>query len=187
MINNTMTRLMCGIGLAVAAGFIVAPAALAHDGMKADDMMAKMDSNHDGMISAQEHADHMKTMFDTADTNHDGMLSKDELKAGMHAMHEHGEHEHGMHEHGEHEHGEHEDSKMGGKMEGDDMMEKMDANHDGMISAQEHADFAKARFDRKDTNHDGMLSKEEMMAGHEMHDDDKMKHDDAMNEDKAKK
>ncbi len=178
MINNTMTRLMCGIGLAVAAGFFVSPAVLAHDGMKADNMMAKMDANHDGMISAQEHADYMKTMFDTADSNHDGMLSKDE----MHAMHEHGEHEHEMHEHGEHEH-----PMMGGKMERHDMMEKMDADNDGMISAKEHADFTKAKFDMMDSNHDGMLSKEEMKAGHDMHDDDdhdKMKHDD---DDKAKK
>ena len=42
-----------------------------------------------------------------------------------------------------------------------DMMEKMDANHDRMISATEHSDFAATMFARLDANHDGMLSKAE--------------------------
>ena len=103
MINKTFTHLVCGVGLAVAGGFIASQAAFAHDDMKKgdgkmmmhDDMMTKMDTNHDGMISAAEHADHAKQMFDNADTNHDGMLSKDEVEAAhkkMRAEHEAMEH-----------------------------------------------------------------------------------------------
>ena len=59
--------------------------------MDASGMMAKMDTNHDGNISAAEHAAYAQAMFDKMDANHDGMLSKDEIKSGMKAMHE--EHE----------------------------------------------------------------------------------------------
>jgi len=59
-----------------------------------------------------------------------------------------------------------------------DMMAMMDANHDGTISAAEHADFMKAMFDQADTNHDGMLSKDEMKAAHEKHEEMREKRDD---------
>src|SRR5260221_10346167 len=94
MINKTLTHLMCVIGLTVAGGFIASQAAFANDDMKKedgkmmmrDDMMAKMDTNHDGKISAAEHAAYPKRMFDNADTNHDGMLSKDEVEAAHKKM-----------------------------------------------------------------------------------------------------
>ena len=53
------------------------------------DMMAAMDSNHDGRVSASEHAAYMQQMFEKADTNHDGMLSRAEMDA---AMKSHGDH-----------------------------------------------------------------------------------------------
>lgn len=100
MVNKTLTHLMCGIGLAIAASFIASQTAFAHDDMKkGDDMMMKMDTNHDGMVSADEHAAYAKSMFDMADTNHDGMMSKDEMMAmhkSMHEEHEKMEHSDGM-------------------------------------------------------------------------------------------
>jgi len=70
------------IGLAAASTF-------AHDkdAMGGKDMMAAMDSNHDGSVSASEHAAYAQQMFDKMDANHDGMLSKAEMQAGMKAMH----------------------------------------------------------------------------------------------------
>jgi len=44
----------------------------------------------------------------------------------------------------------------------------MDANHDGTITAAEHAAAAQAMFARMDSNHDGFISKAEMEAGHTM-------------------
>ena len=46
-----------------------------------------------------------------------------------------------------------------------EMFERMDANHDGRISAQEHATGAQAMFARMDANHDGVLDAAEMHAG----------------------
>ena len=49
--------------------------------------MGTVDTNHDGTISAAEHAAYARAMFDTMDSNHDGNLSKAELDTGMKAMH----------------------------------------------------------------------------------------------------
>ncbi len=88
MLNKTLTHLMCGVALAVAGGFVASQAASAQgDKNKMDDMMMQADTNHDGMISAEEHAAYAKMMFDKADTNHDGMLSRDEIMAMHKSMH----------------------------------------------------------------------------------------------------
>ena len=103
MLNKTLTHLMCSVGLAVAGGFVVSQAAFAHDDMKkGDDMMMQADTNHDGMISAAEHAAYAQQMFTMADTNHDGMLSRDEVMAmhkRMHEQHEAMEHHGSMMHH----------------------------------------------------------------------------------------
>ena len=44
----------------------------------------------------------------------------------------------------------------------------MDTNHDGRITAAEHAVAAQAMFARMDANHDGYLSRAEIEAGHGM-------------------
>jgi len=90
MLTNKLTPLMCAIGLALAGGLVVSQGAFAHGGMMDHDMMEKMDANHDGMVSAKEHADFANAMFARMDSNHDGMLSKDEMEAGHAMMH----HEH---------------------------------------------------------------------------------------------
>jgi hypothetical protein len=101
MLNKKLTNLMCSVGLVVAGGVFGSQAVFAHDhdDKKGDDMMMKADTNHDGMISAAEHAAYAQQMFNDADTNHDGMLSKDEIEAAhkkMRAEHEEMEH-HGKH------------------------------------------------------------------------------------------
>ena len=42
---------------------------------------------------------------------------------------------------------------------------EMDANHDGVVTVEEHAANAKALFDKMDANHDGKLTKAEMTDG----------------------
>jgi len=187
MHTNKLAPLMCAIGLTLAGGVVALQGALAHDhgGMMDHDMMEKMDTNHDGMVSAKEHADYANAMFARMDSNHDGMLSKDEMEAGKAMHHEHednDEHEKDEHEKSEHEEHEHGDSKPMHH----DMMAMMDANHDGMISGAEHADYMKAMFDQADSNHDGMLSKGEMKAAHEKHEEMREKHDDKREEMKEK-
>jgi Ca2+-binding EF-hand superfamily protein len=135
------------------------------DGMHADgmhgDRMARMDSNHDGVLTAAEHAAAAQAMFDRMDSNHDGKVTSAEMEAAHKMMHgDHDSDEHGMKMGGEHGHGMHKGMGM------DAMREMMDSNHDGVITAAEHAAGAQAMFARMDSNHDGYVSKEEMEAGH---------------------
>jgi Ca2+-binding EF-hand superfamily protein len=89
MKTSHMTVLMHR-GLVAGAVLVVsmtATSVFAHDKMMGKmDMMKMMDTNHDGMVSAAEHAAYAKMMFDKMDTNHDGMLSKTEMAAGMKMM-----------------------------------------------------------------------------------------------------
>jgi Ca2+-binding EF-hand superfamily protein len=182
MTTRTIGTLAAGLILATAMATSNASAHEHEHGMMMgnSDMMAKMDTNHDGKVSAAEHTAYAKAMFDKMDTNQDGFLTKDEIEAGMKAMHkEHEEHE-DRKDKDEHEHGEHEHGMMKGSSE---MLAKMDTDHDGKVSAAEHAAYAQEMFDKMDTNHDGFLTKDEMEAGmkamhkeHEEH-EDKDEHD----------
>ena len=75
------------VGIVLVAGMAMSQA-FAHDHEKMNGMMDRMDTNHDGMVSAAEHAAYAKSMFDKMDANHDGMVSKVEMDAGMKMMHE---------------------------------------------------------------------------------------------------
>ncbi len=58
-----------------------------------------------------------------------------------------------------------------------DKFKTMDANGDGMISANEHASGVRAMFDRMDANRDGNVTTAEMDASHKMKGDKGMHHD----------
>jgi hypothetical protein len=123
MKTSHMTVLMHR-GLVAGAVLVVsmtATSVFAHDKMMGKmDMMKMMDTNHDGMVSAAEHAAYAKMMFDKMDTNHDGMLSKTEMAAGMKMMQGMGM---GMH-----------NGMMENNHDADDSMKKSDAmkKRDGM-------------------------------------------------------
>lgn len=88
MKQQLKSRIGSGVVVALVIG-LAAASTFAHDNdaMGRKDMMAAMDSNHDGSVSASEHAAYAQLMFDKMDANHDGMLSKAEMQAGMKAMH----------------------------------------------------------------------------------------------------
>lgn len=153
-----------------------------HPGMDMhDDMFATMDANHDGRISAREHAAAAQAMFARADANHDGVVTLDEMQA----MHPHGgDHDDAMAQDKDHDHDagsaatrpampmDHDDHMPpGGGMHHDmdrmrDHFQAMDANGDGRLSASEHAAGAAKMFASLDANHDGFLSRAEFDAGH---------------------
>src|SRR5690606_38485731 len=93
-----------GGSLVLAAGLLaLSPLALAQESaapaspqspMQA--MMATMDADGDGAISAAEHAAGAQKMFEMADADHDGRVTHDE----MHAMHAHAMPGHAMSGHG---------------------------------------------------------------------------------------
>jgi Ca2+-binding EF-hand superfamily protein len=52
------------------------------DEISAAEKIKVVDTNHDGVLTAQEHEAGADRMFDMMDTNKDGYLSKAELEAG---------------------------------------------------------------------------------------------------------
>ncbi|HEY8926083.1 MAG TPA: EF-hand domain-containing protein [Polyangia bacterium] len=158
----TMPRLFALCGPAALLGSLAAvPVALANkEGAEAhgpDAMFKMMDANGDGKISAQEHADAAKKMFTKMDTNGDGKVTA----AEMDAFHEHlmarKMHGDASKEPHKSEHGE---------MSSADKIKAIDTDHDGVLTADEHAAGSKSMFEKMDTDHDGFLSKAELEAGH---------------------
>ena len=151
---------------------------LAHASAHESDMFATMDSNHDGRISVQEHEVAAKAMFTRMDANHDGRLNAEELHAGHRMMR--GGHEMGGHDMSGHDMPAHD--MPAHDMDGDDdhamegmhqrmaaeMMARMDANHDGAVTAAENVAAAEAMFAKVDADHDGKVTATEMAAGHGM-------------------
>ncbi|MDP4157997.1 MAG: EF-hand domain-containing protein [Bacillota bacterium] len=112
----------------------------------------EMDANHDGKISAAEHAAYAKARFDKLDANHDGVITKEEMHAHMEAM---------MRDH---------KAKM---------FDRMDANHDGMISRDEMEAAMKTMHGGMDGGMDGGMHGDHMKKMDGMKDDDdSMEHDD---------
>lgn len=165
--------------LALSAPLLAHPPGM-HHGMQ-DDMFASMDANHDGRISAGEHAAAAQAMFTRADANHDGYVSPEEMQ--------------GMHPHrADHDAmpqaagskpamaGMDQDDQMpgsGGMHRDMDMREHfkaMDSDGDGRISAREHAAGAAKMFASLDADHDGFLSRGEFDAGHAAMMHDRMGH-----------
>lgn len=113
----------------------------------------RMDANKDGKLDRADreamHAKMAAEMFDRTDANHDGMISRDEWNAGaakMAAMH------------------------GGSGMRGRPMMRHMgmmaDADGDRAISRDEFQKRALEHFDRVDANHDGTISAAEREQAH---------------------
>lgn len=135
--------------ISMCAGVMLSASVLAADD-KMDAVgaeMKMMDTNHDGKVSAGEHAAGAKAMYDKMDADHNGQVTTAEMDASHKAM-------------------------MKGKDTSQDMssagkIKTMDTNNDVMLSAEEHAAGAKNIFDGMDNNHDGQLSEDEMRIGHD--------------------
>ncbi len=50
--------------------------------MSSADKIKALDTNHDGVLSEEEHVAGAKMMFDKMDTDKDGFLTKQEMEAG---------------------------------------------------------------------------------------------------------
>lgn len=113
----------------------------------------RMDVNKDGKLDRADreamHARMASEMFDRTDANHDGMISRDEWNAGAAKMAQ-------MH--------------GGPGMRGGPMMRHMgmmaDADGDRAISRDEFQKRALEHFDRVDANHDGTISAAEREQAH---------------------
>ncbi|HET6545968.1 MAG TPA: hypothetical protein VFG55_04395 [Rhodanobacteraceae bacterium] len=133
----TMNRLFPLLATAIlATPFAYAGHGGGHDYSK---KLQMMDSNHDGQISAAEHAAAASAMFEKMDLNKDGSTDATEMAAAHDQMRKEKETE---------------------------RISALDTNGDGTVSMAEHGAAAQARFARMDTNGDGSLSRAEIDAAH---------------------
>lgn len=115
-------------------------------------MFEHMDLNSDGKITKQEMQDAKAARFAQTDTNGDGFLSAQELTAQAEKM-------------GKAKQAEKRVARVA------KMLEKLDINKDGKLSAEEAAkrgpgvDRMARTFDRLDANKDGAITLEEAKAG----------------------
>ena len=122
-----------------------------------DDMVTTLmafDKNKDGKLSKTELPERMQGLFDRADTNHDGFLTSDEIRklAAAQAPPDDGPEERGR--------GEGRGEGRGGQRPPDPLMNALDLNHDGTLSASEIA-VASASLMTLDKNSDGQLTDDE--------------------------
>lgn len=105
-----------------------------------------MDTNKDGRVSAEEHAAASKKMFGTMDANKDGKVTAAEMTAAQQRI-------------------------TGKKAKKSDLsaaekIKVIDADGDGILTAEEHAAGSRSMFEKMDTDKDGFLTKDELAAGH---------------------
>ena len=120
-------------------------------GASADELVKQMmsfDRNGDGVLTPEELPARLQAMFQRGDTNHDGKLTADEIRA-MAARQ-------GMPIGNRIEPG-----HASGMMRMDPLLNALDADHDGTISAGEIAGASKA-LQSLDKNGDGELAADEM-------------------------
>lgn len=113
-----------------------------------DDQFKAMDTNADGKISAEEHANAVRGMFNAMDTNGDGKVTADEMTAF---------HDHSM------------ATKTVGlaQLSSAEKIKQLDTDGDGILTLAEHTAGAKQMFERMDTDKDGFLTPAEFAAGHQ--------------------
>jgi len=112
----------------------------------------RIDTNEDGRVSSSEHEVYARSLFDKLDTNVDYKLTVDEIMATPKRFFRHVS------------------AGVGGMFGGVELtlaekIQRIDANRDGVVSRDEHADAARAKFREMDVNSNGELTPEEFAAG----------------------
>ncbi len=145
------TRIQTTFGFFGGVALLLAGPAYAHDKgdhdkdhHNAGNEIRMMDTNRDHKITADEHAEGARKMFAQMDANKDGKVTVDEMESCQAKM--------GFKHHG-------------GEMSAADKLKVVDGNHDGVLTADEHAAGAKMMFDKMDSDHDGVLTRKEIAAG----------------------
>lgn len=139
---KTITKLVFG-GIAM----FIASTAMARGNKPAavDKEFAMMDANKDGKISTAEHADAAKAMFEKMDSDKNGKVTAAEMSAAHKAVTGR--------------------AAKKSEMSSVDKIKAVDADGDGILTAEEHATASATMFAKMDADTDGFLSKSEMAAG----------------------
>ncbi len=137
----SVTNLKRGAVLALLGLAIVPATAIAKDGHPPRPVFEELDANADGVLSREEIEARGAARFAASDTDGNGSLSKEEILASMERR-----------------------KSERAERRAERMIERLDANDDGMISQDELSEVRKRggdRFERIDANDDGSVSKEE--------------------------
>ena len=136
--------------------------------LKADDLVKSLmafDANGDGKLQKSEVPERMQGMFEKGDLNKDGVLSADEILAlakAQVALANNGPGEgEGRGGRGDGEGRGGRGGPQGGMMRQDPILNALDQNHDGVISAEEIAGAA-AALKTLDKNQDGQITQDEV-------------------------
>ncbi len=130
--RNFKPEIWCGIG-AIALGLSLPAIANAADSANGhQQMMERLDTDHDGKISPAEWKAATDQRFTKTDTNGDGFVSLDEMTAAREAR-----------------------SAERRKKHGAAMFERADTNQDGKLSKAEYEASAQKMYERM-MNHKGM-------------------------------
>ena len=138
----TLLLFSAGVALGCFVGSSEAQACAEH----ADASFQGMDLDHDGKVSASEHAAATRRMFATMDRNADGKVSATEMDAAHAQVTGH--------------------KAARGELGSAEKIRTIDRNGDRALSAKEHDDGASMMFARMDANKDGKLNRAEFDAGH---------------------
>lgn len=111
-----------------------------------------IDSNDDGRVSSSEHEVYARKLFDQIDVDGDYKLTIAEIAASRSKFFRHVS------------------AGAGGifgasTLSAAEQIQRIDANGDGVISRDEHANAAAAKFQAMDIDHNGELSEGEFYAG----------------------
>lgn len=168
--KSMMWCLMSGVALATTA--YAGDDAMKHGSGQAELQM--MDTDHDGSVSASEHAAGAKKMFEMMDKDGDGIVTADEMSAAHKDMPT--------------AHSSQAQAAQSGNLPQADSsartsdasgkpmkpmqssaakIKEIDTDGDGAISAAEHEAGAKKMFEKMDKDHNGKLSAAELQAGHD--------------------
>ncbi len=130
--------LLAAAGFAAIAG--AAGFAMAQDSAQPQRQFGifQSDSNSDGVVTRQEFDAGRDARFASLDANNDGQLTRDEMRAGRGDRGHRGHRRGGMHS-----------------------MRNADANNDGNITREEFLARPNQMFDRLDANNDGVISADE--------------------------
>ncbi len=136
------------VTLGLGAATLTALAQDGHRGLRAEMQLEKIDLNGDGNITREEIEAGKAERFASADIDGSGAITFDEFNAFAEAEKARREAERRQR-----------------------TFERLDANGDGQVSAEEHAAMKPARmermFDRIDTDDDGVITEAEREAAHE--------------------